>query len=242
MVTIKMEVNKELDIVTYEDFHILKAMWQKEGLTNAEIRNTGTILRSFLIYNTLQQVANPRKYKLEIEGPNNKPIEKANKKGRIEFFQSGGVEVLGIYLAAFIINKGAKAICLDNYNPDQREPLKLSSFLKQSVFFINNEVVTRQQVIAYVANKSGNAHFDKKREGVDKTIDLIRSAVSMSIIEGVPSFGFDMKFLNAPNSEFNINPDEIDPIFVEIAATARFITESPAILGLMDNIKKEHNL
>ncbi|TPH17697.1 hypothetical protein [Litorilituus lipolyticus] len=237
-----MEMNKELDIVTYEDFHILKAMWQKEDLTNADIRNTGTILRSFLIYNTLQQVANPRKYKLEIEGPNNKPIEKANKKGRIEFFQSGGTTVLGIYLSAFIVNKGANAVCLDNYHPDQRETLRLSAFLKQPVFFINKETVTRQQVIAYVANKSGNAHFDKKRKGVDKTIDLIRSAVSMSIKEGVPTFGFDLKFLKEPNCEFIINPNELDPIFVETAATARFITESPVILGLMDNIKKEHNL
>lgn len=117
---------------------------------------------------------------------------------------------------------------MKEHHPDQVVQLNIQSFLRQQCFSFKGEFVTREDVIKYVANKAGSAHFDRK--GRDAVIDRIRGACQICLTDdGMPSLGFNIDAIESKNFSFNPNPKNIDPIFIEVAATAWYLTESRSI-------------
>jgi len=237
--------NPELEITVYEDIQHLASLWRNDRIRNSDIRNSSHILRRLLIYQDLQKCANPRKHPLTVNAPNNKLLINAARNGALEFFQSGGTTVLGIWFRASTVAKGngqKMAGILKGFDPDETVVLKLSSFLKQPVFFFKDQMIDRADVIKYVANKAGGPHFDKNRTNKDKVLDYIRAAVSMRLENDVPTFGFNVDALEHPSDNFEIVKDSIDPVFVEMAATCRYLTESPAVQTLCKMIQEQHGI
>jgi len=237
--------DKELEITIYEDIEHLINLWNKNDIKNSDIRNSVHILRRLLIYNDLQKSANTRKIKLTIECQDVKPFIKANNYGLIEFFQSGGTKVFGIEFGCSMIVNGEshrlKRILRESDDSDCIE-LNITSFLRQMVFSFKGDIITRGDIIKYVANKAGSAHYDKNR---DKTIDKIRSAVDLKMGEdGIPIIGFNYNSLTLKDEDVNFEPKpgNIDPVFIEVAAAARYLTESKSVKKYCELLKNEYNL
>lgn len=237
--------NPELEITVYEDIEHLASLWSDDRIKNSDIRNSSHILRRLLIYEDLQKCANPRKHPLTIESPNNKLLINAARNKALEFFQSGGTTVLGIWFRASTVAKGngqKLAYTLKEFSPDETISLNISSFLKQPIFYFREHLIDRADVIKYVANKAGGPHFDTNRTNKDKVLDYIRSAVSMRMENNIPTFGFNVDALENPSDNFEITKGSIDPVFVEIAAACRYLTESPSVKNLCKMIKDQHGL
>ncbi len=239
-----MHLDKELDITIYEDLVHLSELCDSTDTKNSEIRNSVHILRRLLIYGDLQKSASARKYQLLIDAPDLKSYIKAARYNLIEFYQAGGANVLGIYVAYSMISKGTShrlSRIMKESHPDSKIQLNIQSFLRQKCFWFKGKFVTREDVIKYVANKAGNAHFDRKDR--EEVIDRIRSAVQISLSDDdIPTFGFNIDVLDDREFSFDPNPKNIDPIFIEVVATAKFLTESPAIKAYCKLLKNEYRL
>lgn len=237
--------NPELDVTVYEDIVHLSSLWSNDKINNSDIRNSSHILRRLLIYNDLQKCANPRRHELIIESPDNKTLIGAARNNALDFFQSGGTVVLGVWFRASTVAKGngqKLAQLLNDFNPEEKISLNISSFLKQPVFYFREHLINRADVIKYVSNKAGGPHFDLNRANSDKILDYIRSAVSMRMENDIPAFGFDINALSNPSDDFEITRGSIDPVFIEMAAACRYLTESPSVVSLCKMIKDQHGL
>ena len=239
-----MTPDKELDITIYEDLEHLAKLWDTSETKNSDIRNSVHILRRLLIYGDLQKSANSRKYQLLIDAPDLKSFIKAARYGLVEFYQAGGANVLGVYVEGSMISKGTSHRLnriMREHQPGTTIQLKMQSFLRQQCFSFKGEFVTREDVIKYVANKAGNAHYDRK--GRDIVIDKIRGTCQICLTEdGIPSIGFNIDALENTNFNFDPNPKNIDPIFIEVAATAKYLTESQSIKAYCGLLKNEYDL
>jgi len=238
-----MPHDKELDITILEDLEHLSKLWDTSETKNADIRNSVHILRRLLIYGDLQKSANTRKYQLLIDAPDLKSFIKATRYGLIDFYQAGGANVLGVYVSNAMVSKGVShrlSRIMNERHPDAIVQLSIQSFLRQQCFSLKGEFVSREDVIKFVANKAGNAHFDRK--GRDITIDRIRSVCHICLTEGgIPTINFNTDALEKDNFSFDPNPKNIDPIFIEVAATAKILTESPVIKAYRELLKNEYS-
>lgn len=240
-----MNSNPELDLTVAEDIDHLNNLWQKDNVTNADLRNSSHILRRLLIYQDLQKCANPRKHALYLESPNNKTLITAARNQAIEFFQSGGTTILGVWFRASTVAKGNNeklSRIFKGFNPEEKIYLNLSSFLRQPVFYLDNTLISRADVIKYVANKAGGPHFDSKRNDKERVIDKIRRVVIMRLEDDIPTFRFDVTRLQGDLANFEIIKGSIDAVFVEMAAACRFLTESESVVSLVSAIQVEHRL
>lgn len=239
-----MAADRELDITIYEDLSHLSRLWNTPETRNADIRNSVHILRRLLIYGDLQKSANSRRFELVIDAPDLKAYIKASRYGLIEFYQAGGANVLGVYVAGSMVSKGQShrlGRIMKEHSPAHMVQLNVQSFLRQQCFSIKGEFVSREDVIKYVANKAGNAHFDRK--GRDAVIDKIRGACEICLTEeGYPSIGFNLDAIENEAFSFNPDPKNIDPVFIEVAATAMYLTESKSIKEYCDMLKNEHGI
>ncbi|WP_411361151.1 hypothetical protein [Pseudidiomarina sp. YC-516-91] len=237
-----MDSDKELDITIYEDIRHLTNLLNTPDTKNADIRNSVHILRRLLIHNDLQKSANSRKFELVIDAPDVKPFVKATRYGLLEFYQAGGANVLGVYVSGSMVAKGQSHRLnriMRDHHPENSVPLKIGSFLRQQCFSLKGEFVTREDVIKYVANKAGNAHFDRK--GRDTVIDKIRGSCEIRLTEeGYPSFGFNFDAFENDDFSFNPDPRNIDPVFIEVAATAKYLVESERIKEYCKLLEAEH--
>jgi hypothetical protein len=239
-----MASDKELDITIYEDIGHLSQLWKTSETKNSDIRNSVHILRRLLIYGDLQKSASSRKFELVIDAPDLKAFIKAARYGLIEFYQAGGANVLGVYASGSMVSKGDShrlGRIMREHHPDQVVQLNIKSFLRQQCFSFKGEAVSREDVIKYVANKAGNAHFDRK--GRDAVIDRIRGASKICVSEdGIPSFGFNIDAIENENFAFDPDPKNIDPLFIEVAATAKYLAESKSIKTYCEILKNEYGL
>lgn len=239
-----MQHDKELDITIYEDLEHLSNLWRTSDTKNADVRNSVHILRRLLIYGDLQKSASSRTYQLLIDAPDLKPFVKATKYNLIEFYQAGGANVFGMYIAGAMLSKGTSHRLnriMKEYNPEIKIKLNITSYLRQQCFSLKGEFVSREDVIKYVANKAGSTHFDRK--GRDALIDRIRGASVYKLTEdGIPSLSFNLNSFANSNSDFDPNPKHIDPIFLEVAASAKYITESQSIVDYRELLKQEYGL
>jgi hypothetical protein len=126
--------------------------------------------------------------------------------------------------------------------PDAVVERKLDSFLDQPVFFFDKVFVTRRSVVLYVANKPAGTHFDTDRKSEFAILDRVRSAVSMRVTDGAAGFGFNLEALVTENVNFVPTAEGIDPVFIELAAAVRYLTESPSVLALNAQIKSDLGL
>ena len=173
------EIDKELDINTYEDLRVLGEIWQRKQINAVELRTSVSTIRRLVIHNDLARCASPRLHKITYDVPQNKAFIHACQNGVFLFWQSGGAAVFGTHMrCAALSNPKAlpKAVRaherkLQKLPPFSTVPMSRDGFLKQKVLFLQGVFMTRHQVLSFAANKAGDAHYDKNRKGIDETID-----------------------------------------------------------------------
>ena len=220
--------SSELDLSVYQDLRHIEDLWTKPDITNEDLRSVSNSLRRLLVYKELHLAANPRNMRIVFSAPQTDPLVKAARENsKLEFFQSAGVAVGGVWFGSAIVNEGGEPIPIPDYHPDRMIDLELEGFLQEKVFCFNGSFVTRGEVIEYVANKAG----------ADKTLDQIRNAWTIKRDDKGPIFAFDLSNLKLPTNEFLIRSDGyIDPVLVEVLAACKFVSESQTVRDLATSL------
>lgn len=165
-----MELDHDLIKIVLEDINYLTDEWSQD-IDDPSLRRSSAVLRSLLIDGQLIKVANMLNEEISIMAPLISKYEDELNDPSIIFYQSGGakyrkMEVQSLkqtnrVMTADEIRKNfekQKDIIGQNYS------LKLTKFMKQVSFVINGTKINREEVIKYIVNKRGGAHFDSSRK------------------------------------------------------------------------------
>lgn len=164
------DIDFKLLETVYEDLTHLSTEWNQD-IDDASLRIASPILRRLLIDGMLGSVARMLKKQIQIMAPLICARQKFENISEIAFYQCGGAKYKGtIIQSAYILNRTlspqerTELYELGKDVIDKSCPVKLSIFLKQISFVITGIAVNREEVIKYVANKLGGAHYDSKRK------------------------------------------------------------------------------
>ncbi|MFZ3122766.1 MAG: hypothetical protein WA104_05315 [Thermodesulfovibrionales bacterium] len=160
--------------IVSEDLDYLTEEWTQD-IDDASLRRASPVLRSLLIENQLMKVADILNEEIKIMAPFISKFDGYLNDPSIIFYQSGGAKYKGMEIQFLKQLKRAKSpeeIKADyereKSSIGQIYPVKLSLFMKQISFMVNGVKINREEVIKYIANKRGGAHYDSSRK-TDKT-------------------------------------------------------------------------
>jgi hypothetical protein len=217
-----------------EDMRHLRDVVNKPDAT--ELRRLTNILRRLLIDGDLGKIAAPRIGRFEVLSPDNKPFLNF----QYEFFGSASVICFGIYVrAASVQTTAAKQPNVAGFDPNRTVELGLHNFLRQRVLCFQNQWVTRQQAIKYIAHIGSGVHSGVAKEGIDKAIARIRKCAAYRAIGDTCNLSFDIAAFGQKEPPFRYTPEAIDPVLVEVLAAGHFLQLSPDIRRLEDDIRSE---
>jgi hypothetical protein len=163
-----MDIN--LIKIVSEDLDYLTEEWTQD-IDDASLRRASPILRSLLIENQLMKVAGILNEEIRIITPYVSRFDGYLSDPSIVFYQSGGAKYKGVEIQSLMQLNRVKS-AEERKADDEREkasmgqtyPVKLSLFMKQISFVINRTKINREEVIKYIANKKGGAHYDGSRK------------------------------------------------------------------------------
>lgn len=185
---------KKIDIklleTVNEDLTYLSSKWNQD-IDDASLRIASPILRRLLIDGMLGKAAGILNMQIRIMAPMTcaeKSFENINEVG---FYQYGGAKYKGTIVQSFTIYKKALSkqevakINQDSKNVcDKSCPIKISTYMKQTSFIISGISINREEVIKYVVNKLGGAHYDNERKTIDKKTKITLEH-KYSLMDGV---------------------------------------------------------
>jgi len=160
----------ELIKIISEDLDFLVEEWNQD-IDDASLRRSSPILRSLLIENQLSKVTNFLGESISIMAPCISEYDDYLDDSSIVFYQSGGAKYKGMEIQ--FLKQLNRAMSPEerkaNYEREKKSigknyPVKLSLFMKQISFIINGVKINREEVIKYIVNKRGGAHFDSSRK------------------------------------------------------------------------------
>ncbi len=232
-------INKERALVDYEDLQHIAELCRKPSVSQQEIRRVSTSVRRLLVFKDINKSASPFGLRLRFRAPNTRPLAQACAQGGAQYFQAATISFRGVELAALYVAKGTRIPEMATFDPDHRVDWKLAAFLKQPVFLFEGQMANRGDVIEYIANKAGGTHFDLRRPGAYQLLDHIRGVLSIGMRGNAPLVALHIDRVEKPSKDFSPRKESIDPVFIELLATCRFIAESPTVINLQEQIKAE---
>jgi hypothetical protein len=230
-----------------EDLSYFRGIVSKRNIQRQDVRRMSNELRRILIDNggDLEKIAAPRIGKVMLQMPDNGPYHRASWASPMTFFGSGGVDLFGIgSVRAAAAFRSAKHPPIPGFHPDKTTEATVDQFMSQGVLCRNGTWVSRRDTIKYVANVSHGVHSGTAKEESEKLLQDIRSA----IIYRPPTKQSPLMLMNVPHmlsaghyptKNFQFGPNALDPVLVELLATASFLTRSPKIIELEAAIKTE---
>jgi hypothetical protein len=142
----------------------------------------------------------------------------------------------------------------EDFGAEARVSLKLDSFLRQTVAFTPRVVarssahaprelsppalLTRHDVLLYVANKIGGVHFDPVPKGhlsAEKmhALGRMRRGFRIGIQNGMTTVSFNIDSLDEEQStQFTYEPEVIDAVYLEFLAAIDLILASHEVQAL----------
>lgn len=164
----------ELAQIVAEDIDYLSREWNQD-IDDPSLRRASPILRSLLVEGQLAKVAHACGRNLRIMTPAiNRVLTETELKQSV-YWQAGGAKYKGMEIqATSIVNRALSAQEIKaKYERDKKligksYPVKLGTFLRQPSFVVEGILINREEVIKYVANKLGGAHYDESRSTTTK--------------------------------------------------------------------------
>lgn len=145
--------------------------------------------------------------------------------------------MFGVSISGAIAQTG-NPTSAEGYHPDKTVPLKLDSFLKQSIALSKGVLLSRHDVLLYVANKIGGVHVDGKPSGhlsheKMHALGRLRRGIKMGLIDGTPTITLNIETLEEEHApRFRYEPEFIDAVYLEFLACVETILTSPEIAAL----------
>jgi len=163
-------MKRELLKVVLEDLKYLSTEWNQD-IDDASLRRASTVLRRLLVDQELLQAARMLGKDISVMAPLICREESFENLDEIVFYQAGGANFRGMEIQTLTIVRGV----LSNEEIKQRwerernlvgksYPVKLSKFLKQTSFIVFGIKINREEVIKYITNKLGGAHYNSSRK------------------------------------------------------------------------------
>lgn len=212
-------MDQELEDIVAAEVAYLQALDANSELTQDDLRRASVVLNSLLIVEGngwLFRLARQSDRNISVIAPDNRATVQALD-NRVKLYLCGGVGLCGVKLAE-VINYGRELSAEEIRKKVALGPpiirtqqISLGQFLNQTCIVVNGIAVSRQNCVAYVANKRGGKHLDERRTGRHQdqfeALDEIR----------------DLKFTN----------EQIEPAHFELLATAHYLVQSPDVTGLI---------
>ena len=171
-------MDTDLARVVAEDLEYLFHDWNQE-IDDGSLRRSSPVLRSLLVEGLLGRVAHQVGRDVRVMAPAVGRVTTEAELRECKFFQAGGALHKGIIVQSMSMVARAKteAEIKASYERGRSAmgksyPVKLGTFLKQTSLVVNGVLINREEVIKYVANKLGGAHYDSSRESAKGPGDL----------------------------------------------------------------------
>lgn len=162
-------IERERVSVVAEDLHFLREEWDKEA-TDSSLRRSSAVLRRLLVDNDFGQAwravglpKGPLVKAVEMSAViNNRPIQS------VEFAHAGTVTHKGMMVfGAAVYNRALSPAEIRKGfqgGPDyEGRKMALKRFLEGAIIIVKGTRIDRRELILYVSNKLGGAHFDARR-------------------------------------------------------------------------------
>jgi hypothetical protein len=244
-----LNVTRGAAMALVEDLPHIREVVNRPDPDKGELRRLSNELRRLLIDNggDLRDVAAPRIGRFKLLSFDNNPVFKAERKEPFAFYQSGGAAVYGVHMRAATLVKGPKVRALENFDPDRTLPLDLDNFLSQKVLCLNGKWASRRECIKYIANIASGVHSGQPKDTEHLLLNRIRHVAAYEIgNHGANVVGAKLRFntdaFSDSEMEFAYSANSVDPVLIELLASARLLTMSPDIEKLESSIKNELGL
>jgi len=152
----------ELIAIVREDLSYLATDWPSGDIRDDEIRRSTTVLRRLFTYRDLLKVWFTVVGKKDFIVPSSFVyVNDIKRLGEVTYATSSPAQSVGMKVFAAIefnkIQNGTPPISIR----DEVAPLK--RYLNQPACVISGVLITRDEIVQFVANKCGGAHFDDNR-------------------------------------------------------------------------------
>lgn len=187
----------DLARVVAEDLEYLFSEWNQD-IDDASLRRSSPVLRSLLVEGLLGRVAQDVGRNVRVMAPAIGRVTTEAELRECKYFQAGGALHKGMMVQSVSMIPRAKTEAEIKASYERGKavmgksyPVKLGTFLKQTSLVVNGVLINREEVIKYVANKLGGAHYDSSRDsanGPDKSsldqkyklLDEVRSGIAVA--------------------------------------------------------------
>lgn len=164
-------MDTELVRVVAEDLEFLFAEWNQD-IDDASLRRSSPVFRSLLVEGLLGRVAHAAGREVRVMAPAIGRVTTEVELRECKFFQAGGALHNGMIVQYMSMIPRAKTAAEIKASYERSTavmgksyPVKLGTYLKQTSLVVDGVLINREEVIKYVANKLGGAHYDSSREG-----------------------------------------------------------------------------
>ena len=244
-------------IAFLEDMRTLTKLVARAETLPADLRQNSVILRRWIVDANgavLKSIAAPRIGRVNIRAIDNNPVYRAERRGGLDSFVSGGCNIHGILVAAGMIQKGRRSLDLDDYHPDKEAQFTLRTFSNQKVIYSKGCWINRQEVIKFVTNVDFGVHAgqpmaDWERVLADFKVEFCIDMRKVSDENRTP--GMQKDVTEVPEISWNVGqhtdsaeallyrPSRVNGILIELLATMGFLVNSPDVKSLVQFIHEE---
>ena len=175
-----------------------------------------------------------------ITAPDNQPVYKHSKRHFIAFFQSGVPNNIGMGTRGILVQPSQTAADIRDFDKHKTVTLRLDNFLAQNVLCLNEEWVTRGDVIKYVANYASGVHTNAPITATDKTISIMRRVVQYKpTATGRTAVLHTGALDNITLPPLELSDGAMDVVLVELLGAAHYLCVSDDVAQLEAVIRSE---
>lgn len=233
---------RDLAASVVEDLEHIREVIARRDPIRGELRRLSAVLRRLITDDEINRAAACRTGRVKVLQPDTRPIIKASEKNPLEFYCTGGASVFGMTIASAMAHAGP-ALFVGDYHPERTVEVDVGSFVKQPVLCVRGEWATRGAVITYVANVASGVHSKRPLTEADRIIGYARGMATFKIENEAPTVVMHpSKAFVAEHTPLPYEPASIDPVLVELLATATFVAGSPGVINLEQSIRDELDL
>lgn len=233
-------VDLDRDRILLGDLTMFSRLGDTRNPTQDEIRLHASAVRRLLLDGLLPMSAASRGMPIAFHVPDAQHYIRAARNNNLMVFQLAGVAVFGIEIAGGCVSKGGSTPGA-GFDPSHRISMRLESFLRQMVAYAGGEVLTRHEILLYVANKVGGVHYDpapskKLTERKIRALGILRRTIRIGIVGDMPSIQFNPQAAEDHSATFRYEPEYIDAVYLEFLACIGHIIHSPEVQALQTAI------
>jgi hypothetical protein len=218
----------ELARLVAEDLDYLFKEWNQD-IDDASLRRSSPVLRALLVEGLLGRAAHQVGREMRVMAPAIGRVVTDGELRECTFFQAGGAKYKGMIVQSMSMIPRAEtpAEMKESYER-QKEiigksyPVKMGVFLKQTSFVVKGVLINREEVIKYVANKLGGAHYDSSR--------------APSKVEGEVSL--DQKYALLDEVRTGMSTADKNAVYYELLSIGQRVVNSRDIRGLRKHLNQ----